>query len=65
MKKNTAIKLFDGSVKNLAAALNVTRQAIYQWPDELDQDRIDRVLGAAFRMGKDINDFAPPRDQSA
>lgn len=50
MSKDQAIKLF-GQVKDLANALGVTRQAIYQWPDELPQHQIDRINGAALRVG--------------
>jgi len=51
MKKQDAIKLF-GSARNLALALRITRQAIYQWPNKLPQARIDRINGAALRLGK-------------
>lgn len=50
MKKSEAIALF-GSVSELAAALSVTRQAIYQWDEALTDERRDRVLGAAVRLG--------------
>lgn len=51
MFKGAAIALF-GRAADLARALDVTPQAIYQWPDELDQERVDRVMGAALRLGK-------------
>ena len=51
MTKQEAITLFNG-VPGLANAIGTTRQAIYQWPDDLDQAKTDRVTGAAFRLGK-------------
>ena len=51
MTKKEAISLF-GDVLGLATALGVTRQAIYQWPDELPTIYEDRVIGAAYRLGK-------------
>lgn len=51
MTKAQAIAMF-GSVKALADAIGVQPQAIYQWPEELDQKRADWVKGAALRLGK-------------
>lgn len=51
MTKKEAINLF-GEVKDLAAALNISRQAVYQWPDKLPQDQADRITGAAWRLGR-------------
>lgn len=50
MKRETAIEAF-GGVAKLAVALGITRQAVYQWPDDLAQDQSDRVRGAAVRIG--------------
>lgn len=52
MKKTVAIQLF-GSQSAVGRALGVTPQAICQWPAELDQNRADRVRGAALRHGLD------------
>lgn len=52
MTKQEAIDLFGGKVKDLAQAMGVVSQAISQWPDELPQDYVDRVIGAAMRLGK-------------
>ena len=38
MTKNEAIKQFDG-VRNLAEALGITREAVYQWPDRIPRLR--------------------------
>lgn len=51
MKKSQAVTLF-GSVGDLAKALGITPQAIYQWPDDLPQRTADEVIGAAVRLGK-------------
>ncbi len=53
MKKEDAISIF-GERKDLAAALEITPQAISQWPERLSQEQADRVRGAAIRLGKPI-----------
>ena len=50
MNKSDAITIF-GSAPKLAAALGITRQAVYQWPDNLDQRLTDEIIGAALRLG--------------
>ena len=49
MTKDYAKYLFGGTQK-MADAVGVTRQAIYDWPDELKQKQSDLVIGAAFRL---------------
>ena len=49
MTKKQAIKIF-GSVKLTAQALDISVQAVYQWPEKLDQAQTDRVTGAAIRL---------------
>lgn len=51
MTKQEAIRLFDSGAA-LARALGITRSAISQWPQQLDQTRADLVNGAALRLGK-------------
>ena len=51
MTRQQAVNEF-GSVKELAAALKITPQAIYQWPEKLDQAQVDRIRGALLRLGK-------------
>ncbi|MFY2857482.1 Cro/CI family transcriptional regulator [Achromobacter xylosoxidans] len=53
MTKQDAIKAF-GSGAALGRALGITRGAVSLWPTELDQARIDRVRGAALRLGKQV-----------
>ena len=52
MTKREAIAMFGSTHQALADAVGVTRAAITQWPDELRVDQIDRVIGAAVRLGK-------------
>lgn len=51
MTKKEAAELF-GNYAKLARALGITKSAISGWPDDLRQDQIDRVVGAAIRLGK-------------
>lgn len=56
MHKNQAIELF-GTTLDLARALKITRQAIYQWPEILPQRVADEVIGAAIRLGKSVDEL--------
>ncbi len=59
MNKNQAADLFGNRTK-LAAALGITKSAISQWPEELTQEQVDRVIGAAVRLSVfDINKYIP------
>lgn len=49
MKKLDAIELLGGSVAAAAAAIGVTYQAVYRWPDELTSRIADRVHAALGR----------------
>lgn len=51
MRKETAIAIF-GSGAALGRAIELTRGAIHNWPDELDQRKSDLVIGAALRLNK-------------
>lgn len=50
MKKNEAIEIF-GTASALSKAIGVTRSAVSQWGEDLDQSQADRVIGAAYRLG--------------
>ncbi len=50
MTKQDAIDLFDGNASALARALNMTSAGIAAWPDDLDQKRIDKIIGAVTRL---------------
>lgn len=65
MTKDQAAELFGGRDADLARALNLTRGAISQWPDELTVDQTDRVLGAAMRLGKSIPPELAGQQQAA
>ena len=49
MTKSEAKHLFYGA-KRLAEAIGVTRQAIHNWPEQLEQKQIDLITGAALRL---------------
>lgn len=54
MKKETAIRMLGGpkrKVREVAKALDVSPQYVYNWPDELSQPLSDRCVGAAVRLG--------------
>lgn len=61
MNKAEAINIF-GSASALARALGLTRGRISQWSSELDQAQIDRVTGAAYRLG--LHELLPAPDHS-
>ena len=50
MTRQEAIDLFGGRVIELARAMNLTRSAIYEWPEVLTQGITDRVVGAHVRV---------------
>ena len=52
MNKAEAISLIGKTQADLARALDVTRQCIHKWPDPLDTPQVDRIVGAAIRLGK-------------
>jgi hypothetical protein len=52
MKKQDAVKLFGSTLSDLGKALGGKgRSAISQWPDDLTEDQINMVIGAAVRRG--------------
>lgn len=51
LTKQQAIAIF-GSGANTGRALGITRSAVCQWPEVLDQRQTDLVVGAAVRLGK-------------
>lgn len=54
LTKQQAIDMFGGTGAKLGQALGITRQRISQWPEVLDQQQTDWVIGAAYRLGKEI-----------
>lgn len=52
MKKSEAIEGYGGEVKDLADALEVSPQAVSQWPETLPNRRVKEIVGdAALRWG--------------
>lgn len=66
LTKQQAIAIFGDGVR-LADALGLTKGAISQWPDDLDQKRTAMVIGAAVQLGKDVPPgfIAAPRQPAA
>lgn len=64
MKKHTAIAAF-GSIRAIAKALEVSTQAIYDWPDPLTLTLRDRVVGACVRLGRPIPSESSPKVKGA
>lgn len=57
MKKDHAIALLGGTAKKAAEAMGYRAvQTIYLWPDELPQATADRVMGAAARISKSVDE---------
>ena len=54
MTKSEAAQIFGGAYADLARALDISRAGVSQWPDELSQAQIDRVIGAAIRLRRPI-----------
>lgn len=53
LTKHQALAIF-GSGAALARALGITRGAVSQWPDDLDQQRTAMVIGAAVQSGRAV-----------
>lgn len=53
MTKQQAIAMFGTGVA-LARALGITKGAISQWSDDLDQKQTAMVIGAAVQLGKPV-----------
>lgn len=61
MKKLDAIHVFGRTGADLGRAIGVTHKRISQLPDDLGQPYIDRIVGAAVRLG--LTDKLPERFQ--
>ena len=61
MKLETRQDVYDlfGGVEAAAMAMDVTRQAIFKWPEPLTNSQIDRVVGAAVRLKLIVGCNAP------
>lgn len=66
LTKKQAIDIFGGNGAALGRALGITKGAISQWADELDQKQTAMVIGAAVQLGKPVPEgFIAPTEQPA
>lgn len=56
MTKSDAIKLFGSRANDLAYAVSRKKSAISMWKNDLTNDQINLVIGAAVRNGIEIPD---------
>ena len=56
MKKTLALELLGGTVAKAAEAIGISSSAFSQWPDELPDRLIDRVIAACTRQGITVPD---------
>ena len=52
MTKSEAVALFGGTINGLCAAIGRSRYTVYLWPEDLEQDQVDLIVGAAMRLGR-------------
>ncbi len=60
MTKHEAMALFGGRLTDLAGALGITVQAVYQWPAELTVRQEHEVLGAFAKRNERASRTPPP-----
>ena len=56
MRKQRAIALFGEGHAPIAAAVEISTQAVSDWPDPLPRRIADRVIAAAWRLGIELPD---------
>lgn len=65
MTKKQAIEIF-GSGAALGRALGITKGAVSQWSDQLDQRQTAMVIGAAVQTGRKVpSGFVAPKEKVA
>jgi hypothetical protein len=66
LTKQQAVAMFKNGAA-LGRALGITKGAISQWPDQLDQKQTAMVIGAAVQLGLAVPDgfIAPLAEQPA
>lgn len=63
MTKAEAIEIF-GRQADMARALRVSRQLISAWPDDLDDNKVHWIAGAAIKSGLfQFGHYTPNEDQ--
>jgi hypothetical protein len=55
LTKKQAIAIFDSGAA-LGRALGISKGAVSQWPEDLDQKQTAMVIGAAVQLGKQVPD---------
>jgi hypothetical protein len=65
MTKTEVINMFGGKRVNVSKAINRTKALISQWPENLTEDQINMVVGAAYRLGKTIPDSVKIQEQES
>lgn len=66
MRTEDAIRHFDNSVRSLAEALGITREAVYQWGDTVPRLRAYEIRDLlAARQTAGASDTAPEQTQEA
>lgn len=65
LTKQQAVAMF-GSGAALGRALGISKGAVSQWADQLDQKQTAMVIGAAVQTGKPVpQGFIVPTEQAA
>ena len=54
MKKSRALELLGGTVATAAEAIGISSAAVSQWPDELPDRIVDRVIAALVKLKKPV-----------
>lgn len=54
MKKSRALELLGGTVATAAEACVISSAAVSQWPDELPDRIVDRVIAGLLRTGRKV-----------
>jgi len=54
MKKSRALELLGGTVASAAEAIGISSAAVSQWPEELPDRIVDRVIAALVKLNKAV-----------
>lgn len=54
MKKSRALELLGGTVATASEAIGISSAAVSQWPDDLPERIVDRVIAALAKQGLPI-----------
>ena len=56
MKKTEVFKLFGGTPRSVAKALDITVPTVYAWGDEVSRQTIDRIVTVLFANNPLVSD---------